>query len=503
MEALHRSVSGTFLAVVMALPEDGEPYQYFVDAAADLDVTSAADLTIAILPRYSKKGDDNYADLFSEKGAVRYPGLLRTDLPCVWLEDHKKNHFVVDLNGLAKGEVRDRIRYLIDLAAEKDFAAEVQAGFEARYPRETPPPVTPPKPGNDAGNKETEQAVAAGKTPWGILLKVTERLPVARWVLGFVALALAYAVVKPFISSPVALGFGVVGVLLTTVLFYIFNLLTKADGPAVKALGIAMGWAVFLLFIGTLGLLVSIVTFGQPMTVGRLVGQFQGESRVRAMFLVKNRQSGDPVPAASITLEGATYSSEGATDTAGAFAFQSVPAGEDFALLVSAKGFSQARRNLRFAAGEDAIAVLLDPVAPPPAPPPAVVTPVHPAPGQGGHPPVPLTTADLEGTWQIQVTGDINNVRVRNGTFRFAPQPDGEVLVSATFRADGVDVMLNGSASLSGSQVHASYTVKGAPGGPWMGRATFTLRRGQLNGRFDLRNNESVPLLLRKETNRN
>ncbi|MEO8077384.1 MAG: hypothetical protein ABI818_13720, partial [Acidobacteriota bacterium] len=134
------------------------------------------------------------------------------------------------------------------------------------------------------------------------------------------------------------------------------------------------------------------------------------------------------------------------------------------------------------------------------APPPAAVPSTPPA---RGVPPAATRprnlAAELPGTWEILVTGAASNVRMRRGTFQFAPQADGEFLVTAGFTVDGMQARLTGRATVVASRVFVKYSVTTAEGGSWSGEATFERPAAiRLSGRIEAKDGDDVAIQLRK-----
>jgi hypothetical protein len=105
----------------------------------------------------------------------------------------------------------------------------------------------------------------------------------------------------------------------------------------------------------------------------------------------------------------------------------------------------------------------------------------------------------MSGTWQILVSGDINNVRVRDGTFLFQAQGNGEILASANFVLDDIKVRLTGTATAVGSQVFLKFEANNDAGGGWSGRGNFSLETSaRMSGRIQPKSGGDVPLTLKK-----
>src|SRR5262249_10569939 len=113
---------------------------------------------------------------------------------------------------------------------------------------------------------------------------------------------------------------------------------------------------------------------------------------------------------------------------------------------------------------------------------------------------LPNLAAELRGTWEIMVTGPPSTVRVRRGAFQFTPQPDGEVLVSATFMCDGANCQLNGRANIVQSRrLFLKANITTSEGGSWTSDANFErTMANHLSGRLTVKNGDDVPIELQK-----
>jgi len=476
MESVPKRVKPTFLAVVLCLPEDGAPYEYFVKSKDDLNATSGPDFQIALVPRIGNDGMDNFKKLFAAEGQARYPGLKRGDLPCVWVEDNQRNHFIVPLysnqpkTAFTQEQTRDALRDLIDLAAEAASAVELEAGFRGRHPHGEPDDPDPPPP-RDA-------------SPLGVLQSAIQAVPAVRYALGVAGIGAAGAILMAFFSSPGKALFATIAVFVMMILLLVFSVITRAGG-ALMYPGLFLAWAMTLLFVASLSALVSSVFFKYPMPFSELMQQFQPVSRVRTTILVTQKSDKDkkPIAGATVMVKGAAFSGADTTAPDGTVVFSGVPSSEHLVATVTATGFLDGKIAIDASDGQATHTVALDPK--PAAPPPKPV-------------PTRQSSVALGGTWQIQIPPDINNARIKEGTFQFSPQDDGEILVSANFRADEMDTTLTGYASMAGTQIYLQYDAKNSAGGSWHGKASFTLSQGHLNGRFQLKDGERVPLALKK-----
>lgn len=66
--------------------------------------------------------------LFDDVGRKRFPGLQRSDLPCLWIEDEEDNHLIVRLPRERTG-ITDMLRGVTDAAVKsksfKEFKMEI------------------------------------------------------------------------------------------------------------------------------------------------------------------------------------------------------------------------------------------------------------------------------------------------------------------------------------------------------------------------------------------
>jgi hypothetical protein len=151
---MHEEVKRTFLAVPLFLKEDEQVHAYFTSNTDDVNLLSGADLLVAV-PEAASKGETHTFDqLFEGPGQKRYPGLQRGDLPCIWVEDNTRQHFLVHLFKKNQDEIHAIMRDLVDAATRaksgslQDFEEDFQMRQTARNafpdPQQAPAPSVPP-----------------------------------------------------------------------------------------------------------------------------------------------------------------------------------------------------------------------------------------------------------------------------------------------------------------------------------------------------------------------
>ena len=332
------------------------------------------------------------------------------------------------------------------------------------------------------------------KTPWFVLQAAIRAVPVVKYGLGVAGLAAAAAIALSFFQSPVAAAIGTVIVLLLAILLYLFSKLAQSAKGAL--LGLVLAWSVTVIFILSLCLTVSTAFFAYPMSYPRFIHQFQPTVRAPIGVIVKDKATGSPINGAAIILRSPDGSMNGSTDQDGKVSFANVPVGEaPVVVTVSAPGYQDS--SVQFTPSDptrDRI-VMLD--RPPE---------VQPSTGQlvkkdldsSGSTKI-SAAANLNGTWQIVVSGDINNVRLHNGTFQFKAQNGGEFLVDANFVLDEMGAKLSGTATTAGSQVFLTFKATNDAGGTWSGRGNLGMGKISLmSGRIGLKTGGDVPLALQK-----
>jgi hypothetical protein len=378
-----------------------------------------------------------------------------------------------------------------------------------------PPPVQPgpPKTGADAKHKPAgdqperngadDDSSPKSPTPWFVLQEAMKKVRFVRFALAAAGFAAAAAIALSFFKS---FGIAVIGtavILVFAILLFALNSLEKKSkllvGPA-----LVLAWVVTLLFAGTLGLTVSTVFFGFPMTYAKLAQQFQSAKRAAVTVAVKDQSNQAPIAGARVTLPHSEGRAMGFTTAAGKVTFQEIPTGEGSLLAeVSAPGYQKASVGVDTAdpnaTNEINLTKLPDVLAPPPQP----GKPTGKKSTPPSHTPTPAPTVPaaptIKGTWLVYAKGDINNLRMRDGTFDFAVQRDGEILVNANFVLDKLPVKISGSATAVGSMVSVEFQAKSEAGGDWSGRGTLTTESPtQMSGSIQPKSGANVPLILIK-----
>jgi hypothetical protein len=481
----------TFVAVVLSLPQDGAPYQYFADSKDDLNVLSGPNLHLAIVDRYDENGGDNFAKLFMAEGKARYPGLLRADLPCLWIEDQDEGHFIVRLKSFTTDQTRDAVGQLIDCATKAKSAADLEAKFLAAR---TPVPQRPPDPSKEpeepkSEKKQQEKTDDERKrkledaSPLGVLRAAIKAVPAVRYALGAAGISAAAAIALAFFNSPGKAFVGTIAMFVMMILLAVFAVMVRAGG-ALMYPGIVLAWAMTLIFVSSMTLFVTTVFFKKPMSYPDFVGQFIPAKRVQTTIVVKDA-AGHPLPEAKVGAKGETYVREGAANGDGSFLLDRIPESEHLVVTATAINFIEAKVTFPADDGQPTHAVVLVPTVKQPSPP----TPASKPQGQ-------VRAVTLTGTWQVQVSGDVNNARITDGTLRFDPQNTGLFLVVGNLRIDDLGVNFTGSASRTGSQVFLKFDATNTAGGSWSGKATFTLANNHLDGRFEAKGGTTIPLSL-------
>jgi hypothetical protein len=85
-----------FLAAAIFAPEDTLSVEYFAKYRSSLDAQTGTDIFVG-LPEMKDGMVVDLAKLFAPEGQARYPGLKHSDLPCLWIEDERKEHRIVRL----------------------------------------------------------------------------------------------------------------------------------------------------------------------------------------------------------------------------------------------------------------------------------------------------------------------------------------------------------------------------------------------------------------------
>ncbi len=126
-----------FQAVPLYTPEDKVVFAYFRENLAALNAMTGKALPI-IIPEAVLKGDVD--DVYTAVESPRYPGLKRTNLPCLWIEGPNKKHFTLPIPRDNPDHIKDLMRRLSDLAVEShsvdEFREKVSKNPGVPQPRE-------------------------------------------------------------------------------------------------------------------------------------------------------------------------------------------------------------------------------------------------------------------------------------------------------------------------------------------------------------------------------
>jgi hypothetical protein len=114
-------------AIPIFLRSDDKAFKYINDNVGELNAITGDALQL-ILPKEVEAGDAaGIADLFSIRaGTPRYPGLLRSDLPCFWIEDGAQNHAILRIPS-DTDQIGRQVRAMTDAAQQGKNAKEVKS----------------------------------------------------------------------------------------------------------------------------------------------------------------------------------------------------------------------------------------------------------------------------------------------------------------------------------------------------------------------------------------
>ncbi len=117
-----------FQAIPLYTPEEPVVFEYFRDNLKALNAMTGAALPV-ILPETVLKGDVD--DIYKAVESSRYPGLQRTDLPCLWIEGPGKKHFTLPLPKDNPARIVELMRHLSDLASKSNSVEEFREKVQA------------------------------------------------------------------------------------------------------------------------------------------------------------------------------------------------------------------------------------------------------------------------------------------------------------------------------------------------------------------------------------
>jgi hypothetical protein len=200
----------------------------------------------------------------------------------------------------------------------------------------------------------------------------------------------------------------------------------------------------------------------------------------RVEITVKDARTLSGVSGATVTLGSQDDSQSRTTDDQGSVAFQlakKTAPGESLALRAEASGYQVATGVVSNGQGNTKQEIFLQPKSALP----------H---SEQRH---------LSGTWQIIVSGDISNARIRSGTFELAEQPNGSVLVTANYYSDDMNVTCRGIGSLAGTTLFTEFSATNSAGGTWAGKGELRLvSASRLAGKWQSKAEDFFPLELRR-----
>ncbi len=374
---------------------------------------------------------------------------------------------------------------------EQPGSAKTAAEPEAKLPASSTQPE-PPKP------QPVVSSTPEKLSPWFVLQAAMRAVPAVKYALGVAGLASAAAIARGFFQSPGSALVGTAAVFVLAVLLFAFSSLTQA----VKILvwpGLVLTWALTLLFIGSLGLTISTVFFAYPLSYPKLVHQFQPPKIENIRITVTDQATKSSIAGATVTLQNSENRLNGFTNAEGGVHFEVVAGDGSLHAITTAAGYKDSSLDIGTAASgsttDYGIQLTRLPALPTPAPAPRRPStkgekPTAPVPT----PPIKIAAApNVNGTWQVMGGGDINNLRLRDGTFQFIAQNNGEILVTANFVLDDSRVNLSGTATTVGSQVFLKFDAKDA-GGVWPGRGDFSIETStEMSGSIQSKTSVSVP----------
>jgi hypothetical protein len=117
--------------VPLYLRSDAHIFAYFQKFKEEVDALTGRHLVVAV-PDGVEAGDPQvFGRYFSEQG-TRYPGLKRSDLPCLWIEDGNKNHAIVRIPN-DPGDPSRMIKILADEAENAKSAGDLAQTLRKKH----------------------------------------------------------------------------------------------------------------------------------------------------------------------------------------------------------------------------------------------------------------------------------------------------------------------------------------------------------------------------------
>ncbi len=197
-----------------------------------------------------------------------------------------------------------------------------------------------------------------------------------------------------------------------------------------------------------------------------------------------------PVPTASVTLVRATRKEDKPADSLGTARFQVYPEeAKNLRVEASAEGYAPGSREIDATGADKQFYLALSPLSLP-----------KPKSGAGSNGGAVSPLVALAGTWEVVIESDVNNARLKKGTFDFMPQHDGSILFSTNFEADGMSVKATGTATMRQAVAFLQFSATTAQGGSWNGQGELTLSSDhrQVTGRIQSKRGDDIPLTLKK-----
>ena len=171
-----------FQAIPLYRPSDEKVANYIRHYRKELGDLTGDDLNVVLIDALGRAETDWMKTVFAgDRVSPRYPGLTRTDLPCLWFEDGLGGHAVIRLEN-ANLAIADLLAGVTQACVGAASAAEVAARFNLW-----------------ADSKNLDKSAYLGLLREQMMRKSTERLIATLFGVAFVAALLVLAV---FIPNP-------------------------------------------------------------------------------------------------------------------------------------------------------------------------------------------------------------------------------------------------------------------------------------------------------------
>lgn len=119
-----------FQIVPFYLRSDEQMFEYFKKFKEEIDALT--DKIVVAIPDAVANGDPKaLGDLFS-KNSTRYPGLRRSDMPCLWIEDGKGTHAILRMSN-DPGDSSRMVKILADEAPTARSAVELADAIRQKH----------------------------------------------------------------------------------------------------------------------------------------------------------------------------------------------------------------------------------------------------------------------------------------------------------------------------------------------------------------------------------